>query len=281
MSIQIASGSSSLPTTPQTSAKPAATATAAPSTSTATTAAAPTDQVVLSPQAKELKAILALKSPAAAAPVQKTPAELKAEEVFMDAVKKFFVDRLGLDPLKATKVTINKEALHYIMRNTVLGALAPPSMVREMGADFAKRPPENNGTLAEVTVEGRKNEPALARVVFDPAAMEKLAHLPKKKKDRDGDGMFSHLDLMPSTRVLPPGKQIDNDYRFDGADKRFAKDDLTMPKPVGPDARRIMLTDGRNHPFFMTRLRGDVESPKEATANMAFSLLQFAGLSPS
>lgn len=275
MSIQIASGNTPHPASLPSTAKPAV----SPSTTPSTTTAAPTDQVSLSPQAQELKTILAMNTPTATGSVEKTKAEMKAEEVFMEAVKKFFIDRMGLDPLKAGKVKINKEALHYILRNTVLGALAPPSMAKEMGVDF-KRPPENNGTLAEVTVEGKENEPVLARVMFDPAVMEKIARLPKKKKDKDGDGLFTHLDLMPGTRVLDPGQRIDNDHRFADTDKRFAKEDETAPKQLGLGVKRVTLTDTQNRPFFMTRLRGDVDVPKEATANMCFSLLQFAGLSP-
>ncbi|PWC52301.1 hypothetical protein [Azospirillum sp. TSO22-1] len=281
MGIEIAAGATARLALP-TAAKP--TADAKPATPSSSASAA--DTVVLSPQAQALKTLLSATD--TAAPAEKTEAEQKAEEVFMEAVKTFFVETMGLDKNKTGKVRLNKEALHYILRNTVLGALAPPSLLKEQGIDFASRPPQRNGPLAEITIEGkekvtvdgdkvkREKEPALARVMFDPAAMEELARVPKKAKDRDRDGFFTPLDLMPATRELKTGKPIDNGPRFEEADKRFAKEDDSAPIQLGLGVRRVTLTDGQNRPFFMARLRGDVEKPLEATAHMCFGLLQFA-----
>lgn len=281
MGIEVAAGTAAR-STPYTLAKPSADAKPAASP----VAGPAADTVVLSPQAQALKTLLS--ATGAAAPAEKTEAEKKAEEVFMEAVKTFFVETMGLDKTKAGKVRLNKEALHYILRNTVLGALAPPSLLKEQGIDFARRPPQRNGPLAEITIEGkekvsfengkekREKEPALARVMFDPAAMEELARKPKKAKDRDRDGFFTPLDLMPATRELETGKRIDNGPRFEEADERFAKEDDSASMQLGLGVRRVTMTDSQNRPFFMARLRGDVDQPREATAHMCFGLLQFA-----
>lgn len=280
MGIEIAAGAATR-STPYAVAKPSADA--RPAVPAATSAA---DTVVLSPQAQALKTLLS--ATGTAAPVEKTEAEKKAEEVFMEAVKTFFVETMGLDKTKAGKVRLNKEALHYILRNTVLGALAPPSLLKEQGIDFAQRPPQRGGPLAEITIEGkekvtvdggkekREKEPALARVMFDPAAMEELARAPKKAKDTDRDGFFTPLDLMPATREVETGKRIDNGPRFEEANERFAKEDDKASIQLGLGVKRVTMTDGQNRPFFMARLRGDVDKPLEATAHMCFGLLQFA-----
>ncbi len=288
MAIEIAAGGSPRPASTTAAAKPAAGPTAAPSP----TAATPRDEVTLSPQAQALKTLQSMTGatpPAEGlAAASKTEAEIKAEEVFMEAVKTFFVMTMGLDQSKVGDVRLNKEALHYILRNTVLGALAPPSLLKENGIDFTSRPPQRNGRLAEITIESkgkvsfdgkemkREKEPALARVIFDPAAMEELARLPKKAKDTDRDGLFTPLDLMPATREVDTGKPINNGPRFEEADKRFAKEDDSAPIQPGLGVKRVTLNDGNDRPFFMARLRGDVEKPREATANIAFGLLQFA-----
>lgn len=241
----------------------------------------PADQVTLSPQGRELATLQAAMGTAASAGgTEKTKAEQEAESRFMEAVKKFFSDRLGIDPLKVRGQPImNKEALRYIVRNTVMGALIPPSLAKELGADL-NAPTPKNGTLAEIKLEAKDGGPALARVTFDPAAMEELGRMPRKKKDTDKDGFFTVLDLMPSARTLKPGDRIDNGPAFADNDKRYAKEDDSAPVQPGHGVNRVVLTDSRNRPFFMARLRGDVEAPQDAAVNMCFSLVQFARQTP-
>ncbi|HYG85993.1 MAG TPA: hypothetical protein VD978_07020 [Azospirillum sp.] len=243
--------------------------------------APPAVQVDLSPEAQALATLQAMN--AAAKPVEEaapSEEEQRARATFMEAVKQYFAQSLGIDKDKVASLEINDEALRYIVRNTVLGALAPPGLRKELGIDLANHAPKSEGKLAEVTLHA-KNGPPLARIVFDGDALEELARLPKRKKDKDGDGMFSVLDLLPNTRTLEPGQPVKGGHRFDEADKRFAKsDDAAANAPGGPGIKRVTLSDDTAKPYFMARLRGDVEKADTAAAMLCFSLLQFAGYAP-
>lgn len=270
MSIEIASGST--PKTPltATAAKPAA----SPSTPAAGKPAASGDQVVLSPQAQALATLQAMNAPKTAATAAvKTDAEKQAEAKFREVVKKFFSDGLGIDHKTVGGMEINDEALRYVVRNTVLGALAPPGLRKDLGIDLANRAPKSTGKLAEVTLSPKDHGSPLARVAFDGDALEELARLPRKNKDKDGDRMFTALDLMPNTRTLKSGEAIRNGQRFVEADTRFAKAD-------GPGVHRVTLSDDTPRPYFLARLRKDVGNPGVATPQLGFSLLQFAGFAP-
>jgi len=229
------------------------------------------DQVTLSPEARALATLQAMTgngSDGKVKTVTRTAADEKAIAAFKDKLTDYFAKTLGIDRGKIAAMELNDDAMRYLMRNTVMGALAPPALRRELGMDLANRGPKT-GALAEVSLLGKDEKP-LARFAFDGDALEEMARQPLRKKDKDRDGMFSILDLMPKTKELG-SKQLSGE-RFPEADRRFA-----ASMDGGP---RVALFDDERKPVLLAHFRNGVDKPRIATAQLAFGLLQFAGGAP-
>lgn len=288
MSVQLIGGSTG-GTTTVTSSTTTTTKASTPSSTTTTkasTTGATTDPVTLSPQALALSRLQAMNAAAngtaPAAPVAKTKEEVEAETSFKKAAGKFLADSLGIDSQQLGDVELNDNAMRYIVRNTIIGALAPASLRRDLGLDMAGHLPKGgwggsagDAKLAEVTLKAKVVDPRypppppLAHIAFNPAAMEEVGRMPQKKKDSDHDGMYTGLDLLPGMHALKSGESIRGAKAFTTFDEKSAGADGTEPY------RRATLEDGLHRTYLMARTRNDLHVSTMATAQLAFSLTQF------
>jgi hypothetical protein len=297
MGIDATSGSLARPATP--ASVSAALGTTAKAAAKATTAGQPAveDKLSLSPEAQALATLKTLNSPATngqvaakdvAATMAETisPASKKVEDdefaAFTEKVKSFFAKSMGIDEIKLGRSEINDKAMRYILSHTIIGALAPASVRKRMGVDTIPPPAEDDTVLSSVAFfssdPAKRSGPPVVRVLFDGKALQKFSHLPMEKKDKDGDKLFTAKDLMPNVKNLKAGTRIDNDYRFDKADREFAEKDENVPKDMsGTHMNRVTLVDDFNHPYFLARFDKDMENPGPAAARACFSLIQGVG----
>jgi hypothetical protein len=231
------------------------------------------DSINLSPAAKALAVLKGSSGTDKAGPVAPTEVSKAQRARFDEAAKEFLAQSLGFSPSQVQGFEINDEARRYIARNTVLGALAPPELRRELGIDVTGRGPKPAADpakreLASFSLTGNDGS-TLARIAFDPRALEEFARLPKAKKDLDGDRLFTPNDLFPLSKPLKPDEKPSGDIG-----NRFAAQDTD-------GGWRTTLSDGAKRTFVFGRFQeGDLQA-RPRTVALVSALVQFAGFSPA
>ncbi len=258
------------------------TVSSATSTTTATSSSISSallgDQVTLSPKAQ---ALLKTQTAQVTAKAPLSDAEKEARAAFMRSIKLYFAKNLGISESKLGDMDINDDALRYIIRNTAMGAMAPPGLRAELGVDAIDyKTPKAGTAMGKITLNAADGMP-YAHFAFDPGAMEALKNAPINQKDKDGDGMFTTLDLLRNTRALS-AEQTVKDSRFNEADRAFTTADRAAARASmagGSTAiheyNRILQLDDTGRPYFMARLRDDVKTghQKGVTATLVAGLL--------